>query len=87
MKKIFVIFLVLFVVISMLPAQNVGSNKTVIAYIIVYAETQAELQRKVQNYLILGIGWQPWGIIVLTTGYNIAYSGRNFSQVLVQYKE
>lgn len=87
MKKIFVIFIVLFVVISMLPAQNVGSNNTVIAYIIVSAETQAELQRKVQNYLILGIGWQPWGTIVLTKGYGVGYSEGTFAQVLVQYKE
>lgn len=87
MKKIFTIIIVMVFLSSIAFAQNVGSNKTVIAYIIVSAETQAELQRKVQNYLILGIGWQPWGTIVLTKGYGVGYSEGTFAQVLVQYKE
>ena len=85
MKRFIGILLILVVLLSLLPAQNVGSDKLIIDYIILYADTQVELSTKVQTYLNLKTGWQPWGTIVVTTGYNIT-SGWNFSQVMVQYR-
>lgn len=87
MKKFFAIILVLFIIVSIIPAQNIGSDKVIIAYIILYANTQTELQQKVQNYLNLGTGWQPWGTVAMTRGYYASDTDGNLSQVMVQYKK
>lgn len=87
MKKFFAIILVLFIIVSIIPAQNVGSDKVIIAYIILYANNQRDLQQKVQNYLNLGTGWQPWGTVVLSRGKWAGDTNGSLSQVMVQYKK
>lgn len=86
MKKFIAILIALFVFASIVPAQNMGSNKVVVAYVILYADNQTDLQQKVQNYLNLGTGWQPWGTMVLSQAYCAVTKGK-LSQVMVQYKE
>ena len=85
MKKIIAIFLALVVLISFVPAQSMGSDKTIVAYVVIYANKQSDLQQKVQYYLNLKTGWQLWGTIVLTQGH-YTYTEGSLSQVLVQYK-
>ncbi len=85
MKKFVAIFLALAFLVSFIPAQSVGNDKVIVAYVIVYANKQSELQQKVQRFLDMRAGWQLWGTIVLTQGYNTYVEGC-LSQVLVQYK-
>ena len=51
MKKLIFLIIVLFVFTSTISAQNFANDKVVVAYIILYANSQADLQKQVQNYL------------------------------------
>jgi hypothetical protein len=86
-KKFLAIIFTILILISITPAQSMSSDKEVIQYMVVYADSQDNLTSKVNYYLGLNIGWQLWGTVVFTMSTGYGRTQGWLSQVIVRYKK
>ena len=96
MKKVFLVFVIALFCSFLIDAAPSGSNtpvtsqfvssdREIIDYMVVQSSIITDLATKVKN--LISYGYQPWGTVVVISGYSLGYeNGRiDYAQVMVKY--